>query len=755
VGQVSGTTLADWLRAQDDDALVALLRTRPDLATPPPPDLSVLATRIGTRSSLARVCEDLDTFTLTALDGLVVLDADVRPVPLADLVDLLRAPVPNVTRAVALLRARGVLWGADDELRVPPAAREAAGPFPGGLGRSAPHLDPAALPGQLAELAESERRLLETLAAGPPIGATRDAGHLVPLDQARTPVQRLLALGLLLRRDPNTVELPREVGLVLRGDRPMGRVEVAEPSPRTTEPGKSTVDNTAGGAALELVRHTESLLALWSEEPPPVLRSGGLGVRELRRAARHADVDETRAALLTEVLVAAGLVADSEGVEPEWVPTTTADAWLVSSTEQRWTTLAQAWLDLPRLPGLVGRRDERDRLLNPLAPELRRAAAPRDRRWVLGALAGLPDGVGVPDPAELAAVLAWRAPRRGGRLRDDLVRWTLEEGTALAVVALGAVSSAGRALLADGPAAGAKQLADALPAPIDHVLVQADLTVVAPGPLEPELAAEIALVADVESAGGATVYRVGETSVRRALDAGRTAGDLHELFRTRSRTPIPQSLTYLIDDVARRHGRLRGGSAGSFLRCDDDVLVTEVLAHPEADRLGLRRIAPTVLVSPLPLVEVLDGLRAAGFAPAAEGPDGRVLDLRPSGRRVPGRRAGRNPVLPTVPSDEQLAEVVRHARAGDHAAATPRGAAVSVAGGLGAGPSAVLALLHHAVRDQRRVSVAIVDGHGTATQRVVEPVSVGAGVLEGYDHTYGEVRRYPLHRITSAALVDN
>jgi hypothetical protein len=77
---MSGTTLAEWLRAQDDSALVALLRARPDLATPPPADTTVLATRIGSRASVARACEDLDTLTLTVLEALLVLDADLRPV---------------------------------------------------------------------------------------------------------------------------------------------------------------------------------------------------------------------------------------------------------------------------------------------------------------------------------------------------------------------------------------------------------------------------------------------------------------------------------------------------------------------------------------------------------------------------------------------------------------------------------------------------------------------------------------------------
>ena len=128
-------------------------------------------------------------------------------------------------------------------------------------------------------------------------------------------------------------------------------------------------------------------------------------------------------------------------------------------------------------------------------------------------------------------------------------------------VALDALSTPGRTLLAD-PERAAAALRAALPDPIGHVLLQADLTAVAPGPLEPELERELGLVGEVESAGGATVYRFTEATIRRALDAGRTAAELHQLFAT----PVGDAGAPGADLPGRRRGpqaraatRRRGG----------------------------------------------------------------------------------------------------------------------------------------------------------------------------------------------------
>ena len=317
------------------------------------------------------------------------------------------------------------------------------------------------------------------------------------------------------------------------------------------------LDGAGALVAAAVVGTVERLLRSWAAEPPSMLRAGGLGTRELRAAARVADVPESAAALLVEVAAAAGLLDTTPGPDPQLLPTPAFDAWLAGQVPHRWETLAAAWLGLPRLPGLIGSRDDRGRPTAALSAEIERPVAPQLRRRVLDVLADCPPGL-VPAPEAVRDRVAWRFPRLGAGLRERLVTWTLEEAELIAVTAAGGLTSAGRALLAGRDAAPV--VARRLPPPVTHLLVQADLTAVAPGLLEPELAAQVGLLADVESAGAGTVYRFSATSLRRAFDAGWAADDVHRLLAAISQGPVPQTLTYLVDDVARRHGRLRAGA---------------------------------------------------------------------------------------------------------------------------------------------------------------------------------------------------
>ncbi|MEU9333909.1 helicase C-terminal domain-containing protein [Streptomyces sp. NPDC048290] len=671
--------------------------------------------------------------------------------------------------------------------------------------------DRARLSALLAKAPAESLEALARLVWGPPYGQ-------VTADPAPR-LRWLLDRGLLLPTAPGTVVLPREVALHLRDGRahrapeplPTAVVPAATHSPRL-------VDATAAGQAFTALATVEELLGDWDEGGPAVLRAGGLSVRDLKRTAVALDVAEPVAAFWVELAYAAGLIASDGEADERYAVTPRYDEWRERPAAERWAGLAVAWLSGTRAPGLVGGRDGKDRTLAALGPGLDRAAAPEVRHRVLTLLGGLAPG-GAPGPATVLDRLRWeRPPRREDDLRERLARWALSEAELLGVTGRGALSAFGRALLGlpeavgaaavgaaavgaaavaapaggpaavagDGPAdagdklpvrhlhhrvpppeplsaaeqtvagaAAARLLAPQLPEPLDHVLLQADLTAVAPGPLRRPLAEVMGVVADVESKGGATVYRFTPASVRRGLDAGQTASDLHSFLAAHSRTPVPQPLAYLIDDVARRHGHLRVGAASAYVRCDDDAVLGEILADKRSAGLRLRRLAPTVLAAQSDPGALLEGLRAMGFAPAAESAEGDVLITRALARRTPPRAVPEPvPDGPPPPDATLLTAAIRAIRAGDLAATAPRRPVTpeTTGGELPrTGPAETLAAVQAAVLTGQALWIGYVNAEGAASQRVIAPVRVEGGFVTAYDHTADEVRTYPLHRITGVA----
>ena len=123
-----------------------------------------------------------------------------------------------------------------------------------------------------------------------------------------------------------------------------------------------------------------------------------------------------------------------------------------------------------------------------------------------------------------------------------------------------------------------------------HILIQSDNTAIAPGPLAIELDRHLSTFADIESRGGATVYRFSEQSIRRGLDHGHSGDEIRNFLSKTSKTPMPQPLEYLISDVAKKHGRLKVGYANTYLRCEDEVSINQILNDKRLEHLRLRAI---------------------------------------------------------------------------------------------------------------------------------------------------------------------
>ncbi|OBJ48599.1 helicase-associated domain-containing protein [Mycobacterium sp. 1423905.2] len=749
--QTPDIPLGSWLADLSDERLIRLLELRPDLAQPPPGSIAALAARAQARQSVKAATDDLDFLRLAVIDALLVLQADAEPVPVAKLLALLADHAPagdlesGVLSALEDLKDRALAWG-ETAVRVAADAATALPWHPGQVTLE----DSARSGGEIAALLDglddAQRDVLERLLEGSPMGRTRDAAPGAPPDR---PVPRLLATGLLRRIDADTVILPRHVGQVLRGERP-GPMRLTAPDPVVTTTRPADADAVAAGAVIDLLREVDVLLENLGTAPVAELRSGGLGVREVKRLAKATGIDEPRLGLILEISAAASLIASgipdpvpTYGEGPYWAPTATADRFTALPAAERWHTLAATWLDLPGRPALIGTRGPDGKPYGALSDSLFSTAAPLDRRLLLDMLAELPAGAGV-DAASASEALLWRRPRWARRLQPGPVADLLSEGHAVGLIGRGAISTPARALLDSNDAAAAiDAMTRALPKPIDHFLVQADLTIVVPGPLERDLAEDLATVATVESAGTAMVYRVSEPSIRHALDIGKTRDWMHNFFRIHSKTPVPQGLTYLIDDVARRHGQLRIGMAASFVRCEDPALLAQAISA--AEDLQLRALAPTVAVSPAPIAEVLAALRSAGLAPAAEDSTGAIVDVRTRGARVatPQRRTPYRP--PPRPSSDTLNAVV----------AVLRKVTAAPFGNIRVDPAVAMSLLQRAAKDRDTVLIGYLDAAGVATQRVVSPILIRGGQLTAFDSASSRLREFAIHRITSVVSADS
>ena len=739
-----GVPLGAWLAELDDERLIRLLQARPDLTQPPPGTIAALAARAQARQSVKAATDELDFLRLAVLDALLMLHADSSAIPLTKLLELVdgRASEEAVTAAVDDLRERALVWG-DTTVRVVPEAVSGLPWYPGQAIAEAEQ-SPAQIADRLAEADEAQRDLLNKLLEGSPVGRTRDAAPGTPPDR---PVQRLLAAGLLRQVDADTVILPRLVGQVLRGEL-TGPVTLTRPDPVVSTTTVADVDAVAAGAVIDVLREVELVLETLSAAPVPELRSGGLGVRDVKRLTKVTGIDERRLGLILELSAAAGLIApgmpepDPGDSGPYWAPTVAADRFVESPTASKWHLLASTWLELPARPGLIGNRGPDGKPYAALSDSLFSTAAPLDRRLLLEVLADLPPGAGV-DATDASRAMIWRRPRWAARLQPEPVGDLLTEAHTLGVMGRGALATAARGLLAGDPAdAVIAAMGKVLPEPINHFLLQADLTVIVPGPLVRDLAEQLATVATVESAGAAMVYRISEPSIRRALDSGRTAGELHALFQRHSKTPVPQGLTYLIDDVARRHGQLRVGMAASFVRCEDAALLAQAVAAPATEQLEMRLLAPTVAVSQAPISEVLATLRQAGFAPAAEDSSGTIVDIRAHGARVPApprRRAHRPMPSPTIQTLQAIVAVLRK---------------VAPLASARLDPAVAITQLQEAAHLQTSVVIGYVDPAGVATQRVVAPINIRGGQLTAYDPASGRVREFAIHRVTSVVSAD-
>jgi hypothetical protein len=725
-------SFSDYLRSVDDAALKKLFAARPDLIIPVPPDIASLAVRGCSAPSLARAIDSLNAWQFQVLEAAASINEPFDEKSVVVLTD------KAAKTALEHLITIGLIYPSDDGLRLPTQLREVMGTEPAGLG-------PASLAklklNELADAPADAKKVLERLTWGPPRGSVGDIKNPGP------GVSWLLDRKFLVPLDQRTVILPREVAIALRGGKLHKERFIKEPSLTGSKRDSRQINLAAIANISTVLRWVEELLNFWADEPADALRAGGLGVRDLKIVSAHLGVDESCSAFIAELAYLASLI--SIDADDRIMPSSKFDIWLMQSPSERWQQLASQWLITSRVSGLVGRVEAKN--VAALGPELDRVNAARVRALTLDLLRENPEVA--PEWNSFKEVLLWRAPmRRNSSLQEELAEWTLREAEWLGITGQGAISKFGVEFLNGDELSS---INEDLPKTVDHILIQSDNTAIAPGPLEHEISQALAMMAEIESRGGATVYRFTEATIRRALDHGKTGDEIKTFLAKTSKTPMPQPLEYLIADVAKKHGKLRVGNTSSFIRCEDTALISQIMNDKKLEILALRRIAPEVVICDMDATDAMRILRESGYLPAGESANGMILTGPRSNRAIAKPRPPRIIGEIETPTEESMIAAIRVLRTGEkssHRQTKLRQVASEALGQLPrTSANETMEILNQFITEEKTLSIGYADNNGGVTHRIIDPIRISAGALIAKDHATGEVQSFRIPRITGVA----
>lgn len=348
-----------------------------------------------------------------------------------------------------------------------------------------------------------------------------------------------------------------------------------------------------------LVATYERALRRWDESPPPALKNGEarLAKKDVRSTAKDLSADPEAIELIATTALGLGLflrnVVATSGrgrnrrVDEAWL----ADpdlrgAWDKTPAPARWTRVVAEWA-------------------NPRDPASEQEVA--NRHLVLWELASLPPGQGFADDIALARWIEHRYLPTGAA---ELAAAALGDLRLLGVAnpaGPAGLTELGRQVIEDPQALRHVELGTG-----DRATVQADLSIVCPPDLDPDLLIQISEVAVLESDAGASVFRLDEDLITNAVQGGREEAEIVQFLESLSPVPVPDTVRRLVADGAARVGRVRVATTTTVVVTDDPADLARACKVGPAK---LTALSPTVASSPLPSEKVRQALARKGLAP--------------------------------------------------------------------------------------------------------------------------------------------
>lgn len=403
---------------------------------------------------------------------------------------------------------------------------------------------------------------------------------------ASTPELTVVITTALLGPEGTKLELYPEISaVVLQVTAQLKPAAASKPAPATKD--SDLRDAAALENALSVITSLDELARSIESHHVKELARGGLSAQDSQRLAPlmpSADITPTALLALGNL---SGVLAKNSGW---WMAAEKLDSWLHLPLAERWLSVTTAWSES-------------------LGSELH-AILSAEPQW----------------GAPLSEWLETHYPL-GHSWLDAALADRLSDAELLGLSASGHVTAAGRAVLAGDWKAVTAAIAAVVPPFAEHVFIQHDFTVVAPGPLTPADDVFMRQLCIVESRGLATTFRITAQGTNHLLSQGSTAAEILAHLTSLAATDIPQAVSYFITDLGERFGsiRVRDVSGTTVVKATDLLVLRTIAADHSLNSLGLRHVSQDSLQCAISAVTVLNALLDAKYPAQLEDAAGKII----------------------------------------------------------------------------------------------------------------------------------
>jgi hypothetical protein len=470
---------------------------------------------------------------------------------------------------------------------------------------------------------------------------------------------------------------------------------IAEIDP-SAEPDRSTL----GLAAIAAFETQQAITELVLDVEQHLVRQvgkSGFGVADVKRLAAHLRRTNTQ---VRGYFVLAHQLRMVELIGDRWWLTNRAEAFLAASMIERWSMLANQWI---ASLGSVGARQLRQLLTIPTN--------------------------------DIAGALRAVFPLADANLGDE-IEVLLEQAQGIGFSVAGAPTAL-LTLCLEGKGDIARDLLQPHLPQLQHsLIVQADLSLIAPGPLDTPTETILRKFAQIEQVSVASTYRLSALSVSNGLECGLSAEQIRTVLTDLSAKALPQPVEYLLNEAAGRFGRLRiaegkTGAERSILSSTDGILLTEILNDSRLRPFAFYALSAGTLATRFEPEVVYFGLRDYGYVPVRIDAQGAVISPEKTGSwGVQSEGAEADPLLALI------------------------GAIRSADERVGAQPDDqdLTRQIQLAIKNKTALSVALTDRSGNEVEFRILPTALVNGRLRGLDKKADIERTLPLERILRVAI---